>query len=1037
MIENYPKRLIEVDLPIKRISIYAKQEKDMRKSHVPQMYIYPATRPTSVCRAVICASLWFDPADELCPKEFREIVKMTMLEFAEHNIGSLSHKSYQNFNRIAKNPEELNDNLVLRALLLDFIADFADWDNSTNEDFLETARFLTHTAHLCLTRDTEFLEAFAKDSSLEKLKAKIANSPKSLVVDPFAGGGAIPLEALRVGADAYASDLNPVAVLQNKVVLEYIPRYGSRLAEEILKWGDWIKVEADKELAEFYPKDGDGSTPIAYLWARTIVCEGPACGAEIPLMRTLWLAKKGKNLIAMRFIVDKAKKQIDFDIIKQENKKWISEKTGEEVINPKFEGTVKRFNATCPVCNFTTSVKSVRKQLRKLNGGANDARLYCVVSINSKVQGRIYRLPIELDFESLQKAKEEVTKRIAKHKDVLSLIPDETLPLMSGVFNAPIYGHNTWGSLFTHRQSLALITYSKFVNKYCEEFLEKEKDFAVAFSSVAGFIVNRLADLNASLCAWQLSTPNTAHVFVRWALQMIMDFGEVNPLAGAGGSPESAIRRMVRGIKNIESANLSSGIVTQTTAVNSQLPDDSSHLFFTDPPYYNAIPYADLSDFFYVWLRRTLKNVHPSLFSSQLTPKEDEITEMAGWDAERYAHKDKKFFELEMAKALAEQRRVLSPDGIGVVVFAHKSTAGWEALLQAMVDAGWIITASWAIDTEMESRLRAKNSAALASSVHLVCRPRENSDGSLQTNTVGEWSKILQELPQRIHEWMPRLREEGIVGADAIFACLGPALEIFSRYERVEKSSGEVVPLRVYLESVWAAVSKEALQMIFAGADASGFEPDARLTAMWLWTLSTAQSNTDLESRIINALNPNEEVDDDEEESSGKAKIAGFSLEFDTARKIAQGMGINLEELRGTVEIKGEMARLLAVKERSNVLFGNTNETAAAKTATRKKNLQQSLFAEAEETTETTVGGWHFADESRKGETVLDRLHQAMLFFAANRNEALKRFLVEDGVGQDERFWRLANALSALYPSNSEEKRWVDGILARKKGLGF
>ena len=346
-------------------------------------------------------------------------------------------------------------------------------------------------------------------------------------------------------------------------------------------------------------------------------------------------------------------------------------------------------------------------------------------------------------------------------------------------------------------------------------------------------------------------------------------------------------------------------------------------------------------------------------------------------------------------------------------------------------DAGWVVTSSWAIDTEMSNRTQAHGAASLQSSVHIVCRPRT-------TNITGEWSKVLQELPRRIHEWMPRLRDEGIVGADAIFACLGPALEIFSRYERVEKSSGEVVPLRDYLESVWAAVSKEALQMIFAGADASGFEPDARLTAMWLWTLSTAQGNTDLESRVINALNPNEEVDDDdEEESSGKAKKVGFSLEFDTARKIAQGMGINLEELRGTVEIKGELARLLAVKERSNVLFGNTNETTAAKNVTRKKNLQQNLFVEAEERVETGVGGWNFADESRKGETVLDRLHQAMLFFAANRSEALKRFLVEDGVGEDERFWRLANALSALYPTNSEEKRWVDGILARKKGLGF
>jgi adenine-specific DNA methylase len=516
---------------------------------------------------------------------------------------------------------------------------------------------------------------------------------------------------------------------------------------------------------------------------------------------------------------------------------------------------------------------------------------------------------------------------------------------------------------------------------------------------------------------------------------MIWDFVEINPLAHSGGwtGAYEDIATVIETNKVINEI----GQAEQCSATNHILADDCVSALITDPPYYDSIPYADLSDFFYVWIRQIMKFSLPQLTKESLTPKEEE----AIWNPSRKLQnglpKDKAFYELQMSKALLEGRRITKPDGISVVVFAHKSTSGWEALLQALVSTGWRITASWAIDTERASRTNAIGTASLASSVHLVCRPRENSDGSLQTDTVGEWSKVLQELPKRIHEWLPRLRDEGIVGADAIFACLGPALEIFSRYERVEKSSGEVVPLRDYLESVWAAVSKEALQMIFTGADASGFEPDARLTAMWLWTLSTAQSGTDLESRVINALNPNEEADDDDEETSGKAKTAGFSLEFDTARKIAQGMGINLEELRGTVEIKGELARLLAVKERSNILFGNAGESVVTKQATRKKSLQQSLFAEMEAETETSVGGWHFADESRKGDTVLDRLHQAMLFFAANRSEALKRFLVEDGVGQDERFWRLANALSALYPTNSEEKRWVDGILARKKGLGF
>ena len=195
------------------------------------------------------------------------------------------------------------------------------------------------------------------------------------------------------------------------------------------------------------------------------------------------------------------------------------------------------------------------------------------------------------------------------------------------------------------------------------------------------------------------------------------------------------------------------------------------------------------------------------------------------------------FLKSAIGASLAESRRILHPGGIGVVVFAHKSTAGWETMLSALIRAGWIVTASWPIDTEQPTRLRARASAALGSSVHLVCRPRGNPDASSQGDHAGEWRDILGELPKRIHEWMPRLAQEGVVGADAIFACLGPALEIFSRYTRVEKASGEVATLREYLEHVWAAVSTEALSMIFRDADAAGLEPDARLTAMWLWTL--------------------------------------------------------------------------------------------------------------------------------------------------------------------------------------------------------
>src|SRR5208283_4264679 len=292
--------------------------------------------------------------------------------------------------------------------------------------------------------------------------------------------------------------------------------------------------------------------------------------------------------------------------------------------------------------------------------------------------------------------------------------------------------------------------------------------------------------------------------------------------------------------------------------------------------------------------------------------------------------------------ACAESRRIAKPQGIGVFVFANKETAGWEAMLGALISSGWIITGSWPVDTEMGNRLRAQNSAALASSVHLVCRLRLELDIGESHREVGDWRDVLQQLPGRIQEWMPRLASEGVVGADAIFACLGPALEVFSRYSRVEKSNGEAVSLREYLEHVWATISDVALSMIFRDADAASLEPDARLTAMWLWTLGAAASPTN-GNGLSAADHDGQEID--EEEGENAVKASGFTLEFDTARKIAQGLGIHLDKSPSVVEVKGDKARLLPVAERTKYLFGKQAVDApATKKKPKKKDTQLTLF---------------------------------------------------------------------------------------------
>ncbi len=997
----HPKRLIEVDLPIKRISAHARREKSIRHGHISTLHIWWARRPLAACRAVICAALWPDPADGLCPPSFREAAAQAMNSFAQKAMAdrkmgeTASELSLGRWNVLTKqplaaaNPEHWN---VLRYALLDFIADFANWDNGANPVYLETSRALTQAAH-------------------EALGGLPGTRP--LVVDSFAGGGAIPLEALRVGADAFASDLNPVAVLLNKVVLEYIPTYGQRLADEVRRWGAWVKEQAEKELAEFYPPDADGATPIAYLWARTITCEGPGCGAEVPLMRSLWLAKRKKGSVALKLIPNPAAKRVDFAIMEDAKTKEVG------------EGTVARGSATCPCCGYTTPVESVRAQLKSRRGGAFDPRLFAVVSSRSSEKGRFFRVPEQADMEAVCKANDALQVQLAAKNGSLSLVPDEKLD-MRGIRHtwAMTYGIESWGDLFTFRQALSLITLTDIVRNLSVKMPDDyEPELVKAIQVCLALAVSKLADSNSSLCSWRSTSQDVGHTFGRQAIPMMWDFAEVNVFSGATRDWTNAVDGGLKAIQSLDK-EMTTGQVAWTSATNHPLANDMVNLFFTDPPYYDAVAYAYLSDFFYVWLRRTLLDTYPELFQDEAVPKDNEIIVDRTHSLVSNS-KDIEFYERELQKAFAEGHRILRADGIGAVVFASKTTSSWEAILKAIVDAGWTITGSWPIDTEMQARVAGMDQARLASSIHIVCRPRE-------TNDVGDWREVLQELPGRIHAWLPRLAQEGVVGADAIFACLGPALEIFSRYGRVEKASGEVISLGQYLETVWAAVSREALNMVFAGADTSDFEADARLTAMWLWTLSR--------NHELGMMNYEEEgaQTSDASQTSDVSTISstGYTLEYDAARKIAQGLGAHLEQLSHLVEIKGSDARLLPVSERTRYLFGQDGLKAPQRRQTEPGVKQLSLLDQlpAEQAAE-----WRLNDEAiiQHGKTMLDRVHQAMLLFAAGRSDALKSFLVTAGVGQDAAFWRLAQALSALYPAGSEEKRWVDGVHGRKKGLGF
>jgi putative DNA methylase len=1002
MIPKECKRLAEVDFPIAVVSKHAAREKSIRHGHPSTLHLWWARRPLAACRAMLLALLLPDPCDEHCPEDFKRTCR-ELLPKVQGQVGS--------------NDENL------RKALLKFIGDFANWDLSADRTYLEVSRGLVKSAH---------------------------PEETPLVVDPFAGGGSIPLEALRLGCETFASDLNPVACLILKVLLEDIPRSGPNLAEELWRVGADIKATAEKQLAEFYPPDPDGSKPIAYLWARTVRCEQPGCGAEIPLARSLWLCKKANRRRALKYKILRPSgkaPEVQFEIFEPKSDRETA------------SGTMSRGKAACACCSMVLPPDRVRSQLAGQHGGADvvfnergsrtgGARLLAVVTLNPGELGRSYRLPRDWDYEAIWKAMDRLEKIDRELlTNGLSPVPDEPLPPIGTLgFRVQRYGMLKWGDLFTARQKLALVTLAKAIQKASCDAVVKD---------LLGLVVDRVSSRSSSLCLWRFHADQekVEHIFGRQALPVIWDFAEAMVMSESTGSFQDGIDVVARCVQSLVAKFDASGQVQLLDACESPLPDDTASIWFTDPPYYDAVPYADLSDFFFVWLKRTLP-ANPLLrdpfdSNNQLTPKtheivQDEIKEVDG------RSKDRHFFEWAMGRAFSEGRRLLKDDGVGCVVFAHKTTEGWEALLSGMINSGWVITGSWPITTEMANRLRARESAALSASVHLVCRPRpENAP-------VGDWGQVLGELPRRVGEWIERLQSEHIRGADLVFACIGPALEIYSKYSKVVDAEDREIPLggdpeatephkRGYLAYVWEAVGRAALEQVLGTAEAAArngaagaLEEDARLTALFLWTLqSTNGQEAEGASREAREEEP-EQDSDEEEEDSPKKKKKGLTLVFDVARRFAQPLGIHLDTWEDRIiETEKGIVRLLPVAERGEQLFGQDGADLVAERLEREpaSTFQLTLFPEKIDAAPKVKGkktkGKKGTDKdlrTNQEATTLDRVHAAMLLQASGRTNALRALLqAEQDRGPD--FLRLANALSALYPKQSEEKRLLDAML--------
>ena len=995
MIPRECKRLAEVDFPIAVVSKHAAREKSIRHGHPSTLHLWWARRPLASSRAVLLALLLPDPCDPHCPEAFKR-------------------QATEILSAVRQPPT--NDVELQRALLW-FIGAFANWDMAAHPTYLQVGHNLVQAAH---------------------------GEEAPLVVDPFAGGGSIPLEALRLGCEAFASDLNPVACLILKVMLEDIPRHGPKLADELRRVGGEIKAAAEKELADLYPPDPDGATPIAYLWARTVRCEAPNCGAEIPLMRSFWLCKKAKRKRALRPRVVRAEGEsprVDFEIFEPG--------TEEEV----FAATVANARATCICCNATLLPGRVRAQLLERHGGADTvfdqlgrrvggALLLAVVTTRPGEKGRHYRIPEQRDYASVYSAHQRLAGIIGKWeregRQGFCPVPDESISLNEvRRISVPIYGMRRWGDLFTARQKAGLAVLDRLVRDSIDHDAAELRSIALA--------VSRCTEQSSSLVRWRNTVEAVAGTFGRQALPIMWDFAEIVVTGDEGSSFAGALGWVRKVIEN--GTGDAVGQVHAADAREHPLPDQAAGVWFSDPPYYDSVPYAHLADFFYVWLKRASlgrvfarNSVGPE---DGTTPKEQEIVVDRPHRLST-SKKDAESYELGMAKAFAEGRRVLHEDGIGSVVFAHKTTEGWEALLSGLIEGGWTLTGSWPIATERQARLNARETASLSTSVHLVCRPRP------EHAAVGDWADVLRELPPRVAHWMERLQAEGVRGADLVFACIGPALEIFSRYRAVETADGRTVGLTTYLEKVWEVVGRTALENVLGAAEAKArnglagaLEEDARLTALFLWTL---QATTDDEARDP-ADDDGAPADADDESgddgSAGKAK--GFSLVFDVVRRFAQPLGIDLPKWeKRTIETQKGVVRLLPVAERAKRLFGERGAQDVAawleqEAATGPDALQGVLFPDRQERSGSSVRErrprYGEADEvsdersaTTPGATTLDRVHTGMLLQAGGRTNAL-RALVQAEKERGPDFLRLSNALSALYPRGSEEKRLLDAML--------
>jgi len=743
----------------------------------------------------------------------------------------------------------------------------------------------------------------AINQAREMLQKIYPQPPK--VLDCFAGGGSIPLEALRLGCETYALEYNPVAVLILKATLEYPQKFGQRLLEEVKRWGDWVLNEARKELASFYPTDPDGSIPVGYIWARTLPCQDPNCGAEIPLMRQTWLANTEGRKIALKLLPDKENKRVDAVIVE-----------GSQIDFDPSIGTVKGAIVTCPICGGVIDDDTTRQLFREGKAGQ---RMMVVVLHHPSQSGKRYRLPTERDLKAYHSATEALKQKVERLRDEWRMepVPDEPMDKNDPTTVAGRgYGIERFGELFNERQKLALLTFAEKVRQAYTEMLNEGTDpeFAKAVAVYLGLGVDRLADYNSVECIWHSSKELIAHTFGKQALQMTWDYVEANPLSDATGNWSDSFNYLLRVLNHCVQIDTWTAQVHQGSATELPYPDKFFDAVITDPPYYDNVNYSVLSDFFYVWLKRTVGHLYPELFATPLTPKSKEIVQ----DPVRHGGREraKEFYEQMLTQAFREIHRVLKDDGIAVIVFAHTSVEAWESIINALLNADLYLTASLPIHTEMETKVLAAGGAAiLLSSVYMVCRKRVEEK-------IGEYRSVIREMEEKIPQSLERFWDAGISGPDFWQSAIGPAVAIFGRYKKVVKQDGTEASVRELLEEARRITAHYALRRVLeeVGGDEQtvrALDPITRFYLVWRWTFG-----------------------------GGKIQVP-----FDDALRVARSEGVELRDLAradSIVRISSGMVKVIGPMERKN----------------DRRFLESFKFNSLIDTLHRTVIAWQSGDET-------------------------------------------------------------------------